>query len=77
MNCDRSPEITFLTWDHIEVAHRGIFEDIEAYLGGVRAWDWNETGTNNILDVIVFPKTTSALLLMDGSPATVSKVETG
>ncbi|MDP6456073.1 MAG: Mth938-like domain-containing protein [Candidatus Marinimicrobia bacterium] len=47
MNSRKSPGITSLSWGQMEVAHHGVFKDIKAYPGGVRAWDWNETGTRH------------------------------
>lgn len=47
MNSTKSPQITSLSWGQIEVAQHGLFKDLKAYPGGVREWDWNETGTRH------------------------------
>ena len=42
-----SPRITHLFWGHLEVEDRS-FKDAKLFLGGSRAWDWNETGTDHV-----------------------------
>lgn len=41
-----SPRVTDLAWGRLEV-EGGTFKDAKLFPGGVRAWDWNETGTNH------------------------------
>jgi len=43
----RSPRITHLAWGRIEVEDGRIFKDAKLWPGGVREWDWNETGTRH------------------------------
>ena len=43
---DRSPPITHLSWGHLEVDGRR-FKDAKVFPGGVREWDWRETGTRH------------------------------
>lgn len=42
-----SPRISHLSWGRIEVEGEGRFKDAKLYPGGVREWDWRETGTRH------------------------------
>jgi hypothetical protein len=42
-----SPEITHLSWGHLEVEGKRRFKDAKLYPGGAREWDWRETGTDH------------------------------
>lgn len=42
-----SPRINHLSWGRIEVEDAGTFKDAKLYPGGVRDWDWRETGTRH------------------------------
>ncbi len=44
----RSPRITRLSWDHMEVAGLGGGKDFKLYPGGGREWDWRETDTQHV-----------------------------
>src|SRR5215210_3161421 len=41
-----SPRVTHLSWGRLEVDGRS-FKDAKLFPGGVRTWDWNETGTRH------------------------------
>jgi hypothetical protein len=41
------PRITHLSWGRIEVEGGRTFKDAKLWPGGVREWDWNETGTRH------------------------------
>ena len=43
----RSPRITHLSWGRIEVEGGRSFKDAKLWPGGVREWDWKETGTRH------------------------------
>lgn len=44
----RSPIIKRLSWGRLEVeGQEHPFKDAKLFPGGVRAWDWNETGTRH------------------------------
>ncbi len=44
----RSPLVTHLSWGHLEVeGWDGQFKDAKLFPGGVREWDWSETGTSH------------------------------
>jgi hypothetical protein len=44
----RSPKVTHLSWGLLEVEDgEGPFKDVKLFPGGVRAWDWDETGTRH------------------------------
>ena len=44
----RSPKVTHLSWGRVEVEDgEDPFKDVKLFPGGVRAWDWNETGTRH------------------------------
>jgi len=43
----RSPRIAHLAWGRIEVEDGRTFKDAKLWPGGVREWDWNETGTRH------------------------------
>jgi hypothetical protein len=43
----RSPRITHLSWGRIEVEGGRTFKDAKLWPGGVREWNWNETGTRH------------------------------
>jgi hypothetical protein len=43
----RSPRITHLSWGRIEVERGRSFKDAKLWPGGVRKWDWKETGTRH------------------------------
>lgn len=42
-----SPEITHLSWGRLEIDGK-VYKDAKLYPGGVREWNWNETGTRHI-----------------------------
>ena len=43
-----SPRIAHLSWGRLEVeGEEGSFKDAKLFPGGVREWDWNETGTSH------------------------------
>lgn len=41
-----SPEIAHFSWGKLEIGGK-TYKDAKLYPGGVRAWDWNETGTRH------------------------------
>lgn len=44
----RSPKITHLSWGRLEVEGReDSFKDAKLFPGGMREWDWNETGARH------------------------------
>jgi len=44
----RSPKVTHLSWGRVEVEDgEDSFKDLKLFPGGLRAWDWNETGTRH------------------------------
>jgi hypothetical protein len=44
----RSPRVTHLSWGRLEVEDgEGSFKDVKLFPGGVRAWNWDETGTRH------------------------------
>ena len=44
-----APKIIRLSWGRIEVeGHEMPFRDAKLYPGGVREWDWSETGTEHV-----------------------------
>lgn len=44
----RSPLVTHLSWGRLEVEGRnGRLKDAKLFPGGVREWDWSETGTSH------------------------------
>jgi hypothetical protein len=43
----RSPRITHLAWGRLEIEGGRTFKDAKLWPGGVREWDWNETGTRH------------------------------
>jgi hypothetical protein len=45
----KSPEITHFKWGVVEVeGFDAPFKDVKLYPGGVRPWDWSETGTKHV-----------------------------
>ena len=43
-----SPKVTHLSWGRLEVeGEDGPFKDAKLFPGGVRTWDWRETGTDH------------------------------
>ena len=44
---NRSPRIISHAWGGLEVDGGLRFRDAKLYPGGVREWDWNETGTHH------------------------------
>jgi hypothetical protein len=44
----RSPRILHLSWGRLEVEGRGAFKDAKLFPGGVREWDWRDTGTRHV-----------------------------
>jgi hypothetical protein len=43
----RPPRIVRISWGRMEVEGLGVGTDFKLYPGGVRAWDWAETGTRH------------------------------
>jgi hypothetical protein len=45
----QAPRITHVSWGRLEVENGTpqTFKDAKLYPGGVRAWDWTETGTSH------------------------------
>ena len=45
----RSPKITASSWGEVRVeGHQRRFKDVKLFPGGVREWNWNETGTRHV-----------------------------
>lgn len=45
---DRSPRISDASWGKLNVeGGNGSFKDVKLFPGGMREWDWNETGTGH------------------------------
>ena len=43
-----SPKIKNISWGKVDVeGNDKTFKDVKLYPGGVREWDWNETGTSH------------------------------
>lgn len=43
-----SPKIESISWGRVRIAGREApFKDVKLYPGGMREWDWNETGTRH------------------------------
>jgi hypothetical protein len=47
MNNKRSPQITKISWGHMEVEGLGSGKDFKLFPGGGREWDWRETKTEH------------------------------
>jgi hypothetical protein len=43
----KSPRITQISWDQVEIEGNHKFKDVKLYPGGCREWNWNETGTQH------------------------------
>lgn len=43
----KSPRIKDISWGKIQVEGDRSFKDAKLFPGGVREWDWNETGTHH------------------------------
>jgi hypothetical protein len=43
-----SPRISHLLWGRIEVEGYPPFKNVKIFPGGVREWDWRETGTRHV-----------------------------
>lgn len=53
-NYKKSPEITKFSWGKINIeGYDGVFKDVKLFPGGVRKWDWNETGTGHSPGILV------------------------
>jgi len=44
----RSPRIVGFAWGRIDIEEAGSFRDAKLFPGGVREWDWRETGTAHV-----------------------------
>ncbi|MGX6604740.1 Mth938-like domain-containing protein [Micromonosporaceae bacterium Da 78-11] len=43
----RSPQVSAVSWGHMDVDGLAPGKDFKLYPGGGRAWDWSETGTRH------------------------------
>ena len=62
-----SPRITNFSWGHIKIEGNQQFKDVKCFPNGVRAWDWNETGTKHTPGI----KPTDVQELLDNGAACI------
>lgn len=43
----KTPRISHVSWGRVEAEDGSSFKDAKLFPGGVREWDWNETGTRH------------------------------